>query len=487
MKKIYSKFTKDRKKEFRIETFLAEEKGQRVIAKRALSPESVAHVTKMQRFYEKHRDANVFCPCAMQSEDTIAFAFLKGTSLCKEMLYDLTIEDGHAFAARLSAYGGILEQSADVAPMEGSEIAADPEFVKIFGKQPLQGTMDAARELDMDLTFDNIINDEKAGGYRIIDYEWAFDCAIPVKYVIWRALFAFHFKYAAVMKDRITVEELYENYHISEDERKIFEDMNAHFDAYVYGASHTQLDKYKKKVYPVKALLPKENIFLQVYADVGEGYCEELCVTRAESVTAVDETVQIFTDSGADDTVKSEEDPEAIITSASIQALRIDPINTSGILRNIRVEVLLSEESKADPAAETGDEEAENKTEETGGKADVRERIVVRREVNDYDHNAMIAENGDYIFLTEDPQLILNNTPGETIVGVQVTFEVVQIGVGEEMIRRCLEDCQKRLIEQLAQTTQALEDSNHELELIRQSRIYHTMLESKIDKLMGRS
>ena len=62
MKKIYSKITKERRKQFQIETYIMKDGEQRLVVKRALAKDGVAHIRKMSDYYEKNKDEGILCP-----------------------------------------------------------------------------------------------------------------------------------------------------------------------------------------------------------------------------------------------------------------------------------------------------------------------------------------------------------------------------------------------------------------------------------------
>ncbi len=47
MKKIYSKITKERRKQFQIETYIMKDGEQRLVVKRALAKDGAAHIRKI--------------------------------------------------------------------------------------------------------------------------------------------------------------------------------------------------------------------------------------------------------------------------------------------------------------------------------------------------------------------------------------------------------------------------------------------------------
>jgi hypothetical protein len=375
----------------------------------------------------------------MEGSDTIVFPFLQGKSLCREMLEALSGGQKDAFTEKLQTYRDILTGSAEVKNVPGEEISADPEFVKVFGRQKFEGTVVCGADLDIDLTFDNIIHDQADGAYKLIDYEWFFPFQVPVNYVVYRALWAFHFKYANVMNDVVTLPELYEFFRIREADVAVFEDMNRRFDAYVYGenGAHRVLEKYKKTVYDVRKLLPEENLFLQVFVNDGTTYREDMATTIPFSGSHVELAIPMT-------------------VPAEMTILRIDPVNVSCVLENLTVTV------------ETSD--------------------GTRIAVQEYAHNAVCFSENKYAFCSEDPQLLITNTWEGRVTGLYVSFDILQAGLLENPMRECMESMQETL-EQKEKERIDMQIRNKrlqdELNLIKASRIYQNLLEKKIDKLMG--
>jgi hypothetical protein len=463
MKKIYSKFTKDRVRQFQIETYIAQGDHGRCVAKRALNPEAAEHIAKMREYYENHKSSGLLCEAGMEEADTITFPFLEGKSLCKEMLEALSGRQKDVFLEKLQVYRDILNRSAGEKTVSGEELSADPDFVRIFGQQKLEGTMASGADLDIDLTFDNIIHDQADGAYKLIDYEWFFPFQVPVNYIVYRALWAFHFKYANVMNDVVTLLELYESFQIRETDVAVFEDMNRHFDIYVYGESgaHRVLEKYKKTVYDVRKLLPEENLFLQIFVNDGKNYREDMATTIPLSGSHVELKIPMLL-------------PE------EMTVLRIDPVNVSCVLENLKVIV------------ETSD----------GAQTTVQE----------YAHNAISFSENKYAFCSEDPQLLIENIWEGKMTCLYVSFDILQVGLLENPLREGVENVHKTMQEiierkddeligkekelvnmhkivegkekELIDMQIKMKRLQDELNLIKASRIYQNLLQKKIDKLM---
>jgi hypothetical protein len=456
MKKIYSKFTKDRVRQFQIETYIAEDAQSsgfagvqsndavqaspaRYVAKRALTEEAAAHIERMQDYYARHKDSGLLCEAVMKGNDTILFPFLEGKSLCKEMLTALSGGQKDEFWGKLAAYRKILTGSAQVQDMQGEALAAAPEFVKVFGVQKLTGTISCGRELDIDLTFDNIIHDQADGAYKLIDYEWFFPFPVPVNYVVYRALWAFHFKYANVMNDVVTLSELYDYFQIREADAAVFEEMNRRFDAYVYGenGAHQVLEKYKKNVYDVRKLLPEENLFLQIFVNDGTTYREDMATTIPVSGSHVELKLPMT-------------------LPADMTILRIDPLNVSCVLEHLKVVV------------ETSD--------------------GAQTQVQDYAHNAVRFSEDKFAFSSEDPQLLISNIWEGNVTALHISFDILKAGLLENPMRECIacmQDVMEQKQKELIDMQIKMKRLQDELNLIKDSRIYQNLLEKKIDKLMG--
>ncbi len=400
MKKIYSKLTKDRVRKFQIETYIAVEDKEKYVAKRALNTDAVSHIAKMHRFYEEHKDTGLYCGSSLPKTGTIRFDFLAGKSLCKEMLGALSDKDEASFVTCLSTYKEILKNCQGKTEEVNSAKDSAEEFKEVFGDWNFKTPMLCAKNLDIDLTFDNIIHAEDTGSYKIIDYEWFFPFAVPVKYVIYRAVFAFYFKYASMMQDVIGLHQIYELFEISDEEVILFEEMNKHFDAYAFGAygMHQVYDQYKKETYNVRKLLPEEHLFLQMFENDGAEYREDMAVTMPLDTRQVDVLVPI---------------KEQADSGAKVPVYRVDPLNVSCVLKNLKIYAVFSD-----------------------GKS-------VR--VEKFKHNAILFSEDRMAFPSEDPQIFIKNIWNKKVAAFHVCFDILQAGMAEQPLMRALEENQSKL------------------------------------------
>lgn len=397
MKKIYSKFTKDRVREFQIETYIAEENGQRYVAKRALTQEAVVHIKKMQGFYEERKNAGIWCESKLIKEDTVAFAFLQGKSLCTEMLEALSANQKEVFLDKLKTYLLVVEKSADIQKVSGEAIASNPDFVKVFGRQSFSGKVACAKNLDIDQTFDNMIHNQSDDTYQLIDYEWFFPFDVPIKYAVYRAVWALYVKHGRILEEIISLQEMYDFFHISKEEIIIYQDMNQHFDDYVFGAygAHEVLDGYRKEVYNVKKFLGEANLFLQLYISDGTTFHGDTAITLAVSGKHIKQTIPVNLRVG-DNTV-----------------FRVDPLNIACVLDDVSLSVQTT---------------------------DGAEHIV-----SDFQHNAIITPSGQYIFTTDDPQFLIANEWGNSVKSINIAFDILDAGQYEELLINCLREQQDEL------------------------------------------
>ena len=423
LKKIYSKITKERRKQFQIETYIMKDGEQRLVVKRALAKDGVAHIRKMSDYYEKNKDEGILCPSELISENEIAFEFLTGESLCNTMLEALEDKDEVRFLSLLRMYDGIIRSNVNI---EKGTFMPDAQFVQVFGEASFPDEMECGKEMNIDMSFDNIIKDQTDSKYKIIDYEWVFPFNIPIKFVIYRAVLAFYTRNASTMKDIIDLEEIYGCFDITDSETIIFDHMNEAFNAYVYGGQdgyNSSVIAYKKEVYDVKKLLPEENLFLQVFLNDGTKYLEGRAITNHVIGKKVKMDIPLeFTQ--------------------YVSEIRLDPLNVSCVLQNLKVQIVTKDNNEY--------------------------------EIEHYRHNAIITKDHDFIFASEDPQIIFENQWGNNVREIIIAFRIREAGLQDNPILSALSElkCHMNKVE-------------NELEYIKGTKVYKTLLERKVDKVLG--
>lgn len=322
IKKIFSKMTRERRKEFQIETYIYEADGRKYVGKRAMTEAALPHVKNMYLNYERYMGWNIplLASCEMNDEDdTVILDYIEGTSL-SEQLVKAAAGDNRTLFIEL-----LLKHKKLITDMVGSRrevFTPGAEFVEVFGKyEELNGQM-AASYLNIDTTFDNVI-EQTDGRYVTIDHEWIFGFPIPINYVIFRAIYLFYGRLHKELEPFISEESIYEISGISEKERTIYRQMEDRFMSYAYGGANgyqTLLREYAKTSHEVSVDVNRH--FTQIYMDDGEGFSEE-------------ESKIILLENG----LEQYEVEIPVEIGASLQALRFDPMECPGIVTIQQVKV----------------------------------------------------------------------------------------------------------------------------------------------------
>lgn len=349
--KIYSKITKDRRKEFQIETsiYRDNQKNEYKAVKRAITPEAEAHIAAMNRVYglekekssKKHFSATL---CSSEYNDgRLEFEFVKGKSLCDKLLDSLKSGNRPEFEKLLFEYENIVYETA--AGPSGAEH---------------ENRLEEVEGLNIDLTFDNII-EVNPGEYKVIDYEWCMQDRIPVKYVLYRAVYAFYMRYQDMVSKHYTLPDLLQNFGIQEQEAKEYYNRNLDFIDYVYDSRdgyNEMLKAYKKNTITFEQRILHHEYFAQLFTDNGAGFSE------ADSIK-----IPLGSD-------REYHTLEFEINGKDMKALRFDPFNIPAVIK------LKDIEAEYQNGNRTG--------------------ISILR------HNATAVSTYSYLFENSDPQVILD-------------------------------------------------------------------------------
>ena len=229
---IYTKFSNERAARYSLQTEIwQEEDGQRRVVKRACTPEAQAHVENMERVYVETQDAfSRTCfrlnRCRKIGAGSVCFEYITGASL-EERLDQILLSDEGAWEREgIPLVESYQKELKKLYPAEDFQETA--AFRDIFGDLDLPEKLPAARNVDIDLIFQNIL--EQDGIWHVIDYEWTFPFPIPIKYVLYRALF-FYSHQNDFRKSRLFNEDTFARFGISPRERECFDQMEAHFQA----------------------------------------------------------------------------------------------------------------------------------------------------------------------------------------------------------------------------------------------------------------
>ena len=449
MKKIYSKFTKERDRRFQIETAIyVTEDGKKAISKRALLPEGQEHIDNMYQNYQYFKEQGIclLTPCRMEHK-AVFFDFVTGDSYYTQILQALENKDQDRLQLVLEKYKDIFETMYPAqTPFEKTE-----SFVSVFGNIDIPSEMSAVKKLNIDLTFDNLV--ENGENTNILDYEWIFDFPVPVKFSIYRALFAIALKHKAALNKLMTEDELFEYFYISKEERKIFAQMNDGFMFYVEGKDYSYsrtLNQYKQEVYYFDEEMKTEPSYAQIYLDRGMGYSEE--------------NSRMFP------ILKEQREVELEMTLDPLhmpREIRIDPLNTSVMIRMIYME------------------------------ADTTEGIR-KITIEQTEQNANTCAGNDLVFKSSDPQILLRVLEGEQWTSIRIKYEILfsELKNAEPYLQLCKkrEEELKEKIEEQGQLLHAsakrfveleelLQLYKDKLNYIENTRAYRSLLKQKVEQI----
>lgn len=233
----YAKYNRCRKEEFRIKTEVIPQNDSIIVKKGALSDAAGIHILEIKENEE-------ICKSSLNSiqyvqgdieDNTYITQFVSGIDL--EALFYEYRNNIKEFIKKFKHFINIIFRENE---MELVDFAISEEFINIFGtckpdnKKCLKST-------NVDLIFSNM-KLIPSGDIYCFDYEWVFDFLIPYEYMIWRMAHYLYEKYRAYLMWDISKAEFLNQVGISKDDSDVYESMEKHFLAYVYG-------EYRKEDY----------------------------------------------------------------------------------------------------------------------------------------------------------------------------------------------------------------------------------------------
>lgn len=278
-KLIYVKFSEDRAPEFCIKTQIMAEGDKKTIYKSGMDQAVTEHLRLMPQRYqwltERYCDINVWVNEVQESSQGMEFPFVHGESLQTHLDHCLVQKDYQRVQELICDYTEklLLEKAytGDFLPNEKER--------RILGDIVLKDVK-LAQVSNIDMIFSNILIDEK--GWYLIDYEWTYNFPVPQKFILYRALL--YWKHTSNVLEDYALEEILSWGHITQEEAKIFSDMEIAFQKYVAGDKETFRTKaYEdcKTSYSINDInqyiieKEKSNDKLHVYFPIGHAYRED--------------------------------------------------------------------------------------------------------------------------------------------------------------------------------------------------------------------
>lgn len=230
-KTVYVKYSKQRSKRYALRTDIISDSGKLYVTKKNCYPEGGAHVEGIYKAYDElypvYKKQNLFLnEYQTGSDGERFFSYIDGENLQSR------IED-MIQAGRQDDAQALFEEYIHRCFFEREtvEFEKTDAFKEWYGDVDVPEGVEAFSNGDCDLIASNIFI--RDNNWNIIDYEWSVDFPVPVKYLLYRSLFLAHHQMKRCEFLRLDV--LMEKYGISEEEVRLFSQMDENFQAHVRG------------------------------------------------------------------------------------------------------------------------------------------------------------------------------------------------------------------------------------------------------------
>ena len=242
-KSIFEKYSRYRKEEFQIRTEIYKENNNLYVKKIALNQYANDHIIKLKENEMKWKGTLPLLEYVdgYIDEGEYITKYIQGLDL--DTLFYTYRNDAALFMDRFCYYIDTFLKP-DESLLE--PFCVSKEFIEVFGEQ-YPCDQKSLKNTNVDLIFSNLklTADHKLYSF---DYEWVFDFLIPYEYVIWSSASQLYNKYAAYLKNQISKANFLTKVGITEENIKIYEQMDKNFGYYVSGKDKTAnyLSNYRK-------------------------------------------------------------------------------------------------------------------------------------------------------------------------------------------------------------------------------------------------
>ena len=284
-KLIYTKYSNERSTRFAICTDIYEdEQGRRYVRKYADTEAARPHIEHIQTVYEQMQTqfrGSRFVPNKAELHpEYIEFEYVEGETLEKQLDAYLAADDQEGFEALVNTYADEVRRVYGISEATGTAHEDASAYEEAFGTVTLPTPVPMAQGVDIDLIFANII--VTGDTWTAIDYEWTFDFAVPVDFMLWRAGKVYLENYAN--RACISEEQMNALLGVAQANVDAYRQMELYFlQQYCYrGRSdlyelYGTMGQYVAKVKPEDILRGDEDgtTQIQIFYDTGRGFSEE--------------------------------------------------------------------------------------------------------------------------------------------------------------------------------------------------------------------
>lgn len=247
---VYSKISTERKDEFKICTNIVKKNEGYIVEKVALTEKGIQHFNEINEFYKNSQKQNEkwfkYCP-VRQIDNKLIFDFIDGQNL--ESLVDLYVKNND-FDKVFKTMDLLYEIISD-GIIESFNV--NEEFLNVFGNHDFEllSNEKSIRFCDIDIILENVVLTKNKKFY-ILDYEWVFDCTVPISFILYRAIL--HSMAISKLPSE-QIDKLYKRYGISTELRGLYLSMEEHFQNYV---SDQKISDYYTQLHSQVIELSKE-------------------------------------------------------------------------------------------------------------------------------------------------------------------------------------------------------------------------------------
>lgn len=247
---VYSKISTERKDEFKICTNIVKKNEGYIVEKVALTEKGIQHFNEINEFYKNSQKQNEkwfkYCP-VRQIDNKLIFDFIDGQNL--ESLVDLYVKNND-FDKVFKTVDLLYEIISD-GIIESFNV--NEEFLNVFGNHDFEllSNEKSIRFCDIDIILENVVLTKNKKFY-ILDYEWVFDCTVPISFILYRAIL--HSMAISKLPSE-QIDKLYTRYGISTELRGLYLSMEEHFQNYV---SDKKISDYYTQLHSQVIELSKE-------------------------------------------------------------------------------------------------------------------------------------------------------------------------------------------------------------------------------------
>lgn len=278
-KVLYAKMSTDRDRHFSVATTIEQQDGNKMVVKRAMTPEAKRHLKNMIKQPEEHGGFRTMV--GGEIPDGIAYPFLEEKSLGQQAKRAVYAHDmgkirklvHQVYQMCQKETDRVIQRQIRSQEMSGRERT---EFTKVFGTAKMPEDLLCIAPANIDLILDNIF--EKDGDYCVIDCEWIFDFPVPLSFILWRCINELYSSYPQ-LEQEYPVASLLKDYSITGEMADTFHKWGTYFAEHYAGANGllhysipeigVSLEEFRQRY------RAKDSLTCQLFVDTGKGFREE--------------------------------------------------------------------------------------------------------------------------------------------------------------------------------------------------------------------